>query len=105
MTSGRGKWRGIAAAILLIASAGWFTLRGPMNRNLRLFDFADGYEASRAWVLGRSPFDEKELAKAWISNGGSQAIGEMIAVTPTVLPPTTSVVIAPMTLLPPGAAG
>jgi len=91
----------VVAWLVLIAAGGWFVLRGPMKSGVRLFDFADAYEASRAWVQGRDPFDEKALAASWAAHGGSEEVRKVLTYTPSVLPPTTSVIMTPMVLLPP----
>ncbi len=90
-----------AAALLLLAAALQFMLRGPIDHRgtLRMYDFAMHYSSAQSWLNGHNPYDNKLLWTAWLERGG-RAEGMMPDIWLSVLPPSSFVVFAPLALLP-----
>lgn len=63
-------------------------------------DFATVFAASRAWVHGQDPYDQRQLRREWSAAGGPEALAPNPDHTPSVYPPSTFVVVAPVATLP-----
>jgi hypothetical protein len=89
--------RGLRYAVLasmLIASCAYFFIRGPYRAVRGAIDLRVFYSASRAWLLGRNPYEGRDL-NAVLREAGGLSVGR-----PSVNPPVTFVVLAPLAALP-----
>jgi Glycosyltransferase family 87 len=62
-------------------------------------DFAIPYLAARAWRIGGNPYDHDVLDRLWPEAGGEQRNRPVKKVTLSVYPPTTFILLAPLTFL------
>jgi len=62
-------------------------------------DLATVFAASRAWVHGQDPYDQRQLLREWSAAGGPKLIEPNPHHTPSVYPPSTFVVVAPVAAL------
>jgi hypothetical protein len=88
-------------ALLLLAAAGQFVLRGPLTvrGHLSMYDFAMFLAAARVWVEGGNPYEVATLWPAWLSGGG-QPTDMMQEYWTSVLPPSAFPLVAPLAVLP-----
>jgi hypothetical protein len=103
--------RTIAVAFLLIVSAAEFVVRGPLriNNSMDWNDFISPYIQSKAWVQGQDPYRSPNVVRLWPSGthmpsfvlreSVDNALVEHRGI-PSPYPPTTFVVLAPLSLLP-----
>jgi Glycosyltransferase family 87 len=61
-------------------------------------DLAVPYLAARAWRTGDNPYDHDTLDNIWQQAGGEQEKKPVKTTTPSVYPPTTLIILAPLTL-------
>jgi hypothetical protein len=97
-------WTKIVAWICLLLAAASLVSRGLLKPGGRLWDFGIIYAASRAWLTGHSPYDQKYLSESWRATGGAPTIAEDVTYNTSVVAPTTLVAMAPVAALPPRLA-
>jgi hypothetical protein len=59
-------------------------------------DLTTVYAATRAWMHGHDPYDQRQLRREWYASGGVKAVEPDADHTPSVYPPSTFVVMAPL---------
>jgi hypothetical protein len=59
-------------------------------------DLTTVFAASRAWLHGGDPYDQQQLLREWYAAGGSKAVEPDPDHTPSVYPPSTFVLVAPV---------
>jgi hypothetical protein len=62
-------------------------------------DLATVFAASRAWLHGQDPYDQQQLLREWDAAGGRKRAAPNPDRTPSVYPPSTFVVMAPVAAL------
>ena len=63
-----GKWTKLVVAVLLLASAGEFMLRGPvrlLRHGTTWNDFLSPYIQAKAWRYGNDPYSPQSLIAFW----------------------------------------
>lgn len=90
--------------LLLLAAIAVFLMRGPWRAWQQSGDFAPAYLSTRLWLAGSNPYNHAQFAALWQVAGGPAGQAPTLETTPSVYPPTTFVVLAPLALLPWGAA-
>lgn len=60
-------------------------------------DFALPYAAARAWRSGDNPYDHGALDRIWLAAGGEPERRPNRKTTPSIYPPTTLILVAPLT--------
>jgi Glycosyltransferase family 87 len=83
--------------ILLFGTLAEFVARGPLRAVSVSSDFAVPYLAARAWRTGDNPYDHDTLDRIWREAGGEQGKKPVKTTTPSVYPPTTLILLAPLT--------
>jgi hypothetical protein len=83
--------------ILLFGTLAEFLARGPLRAVSVSSDFAVPYLAARAWRNGGNPYDHEALDQIWQEAGGEQGKKPVKTTTPSVYPPTTLILLAPLT--------
>jgi len=83
--------------ILLFGSLAEFAARGPLRAVSSSSDFALPYLAARSWRKGENPYNHESLDKMWRDAGGEEKARPVKKVTPSIYPPTTLILIAPLT--------
>jgi hypothetical protein len=86
--------------ILLFGTLAEFIARGPLRAVSLSSDFAVPYLAARAWRAGDNPYDHDALDRIWREAGGEQGKKPIKTTTPSVYPPTTLILLSPLTFLP-----
>ncbi len=61
-------------------------------------DFTTVYTASRAWAKGENPYDADLLVRAWFAARGSRSVIPNVRHTPSVYPPGTFALLAPLAM-------
>jgi hypothetical protein len=89
----------IFCVILLFGTLAEFIARGPLRAVSMSSDFAIPYLAARAWRIGGNPYDHDALDRLWPEAGGEQRNKPVKKVTLSVYPPTTFILLAPLTFL------
>ncbi len=74
-----------------------FIVRGPLRALTLSSDLAVPYLAARAWRTGANPYDHDTLDHIWREAGGEQVKKPVKTTTPSVYPPTTLIILAPLT--------
>jgi glycosyl transferase family 87 len=99
---GAGRKQAIKAffLILLCGMLAEFTARGPLRAITLSSDFALPYVAARAWRTGANPYDHNALDRIWQEAGGKPERKPLRTTTPSIYPPTTLILLAPLTYLP-----
>ncbi len=84
-------WAVVAVSVAVIGRSAWqaCTFAGSI-------DFATVYAASRAWAAGGNPYDMAALRQRWDAAGGTSDVTPDPYATPSVYPPTTLLVVAPL---------
>jgi glycosyl transferase family 87 len=86
--------------ILLCGTLAEFAARGPLRAITLSSDFALPYVAARAWRTGANPYDHEALDQIWQEAGGNPERKPLRTTTPSIYPPTTLILLAPLTYLP-----
>jgi hypothetical protein len=105
------KWRSIVIVALLLASAGEFTVRGPLRalREPGWNDFLSPYIQAKAWVHGNDPYSTRSVISLWPSGNrrpswvdpeAASGVLEVRRGIPSPYPLSTLVVISPFTVFP-----
>lgn len=84
-----------ASILLLLIAVAVFSLRGPLRAPVNSFDFTGPYIATKAWLLGVSPFGLSINPEA--VRGLDSALSN---VTPAAYPPSSYAVFSPLAALP-----
>ncbi|MBO0719697.1 MAG: DUF2029 domain-containing protein [Blastocatellia bacterium] len=85
--------------ILLFLTVAEFIVRGPLRAISLSSDLAVPYLAARAWRTGCNPYDHETLDSIWLDAGGNAAKKPRKTTTPSVYPPTTLILLSPLTIL------
>lgn len=105
------KWRNIVVALLLLASAAEFSVRGPLRilRGRGWNDFLSPYIQAKAWAHGKDPYSEQSLIffwpsdnqrPPWVDSEAASGVLEAKRGIPSPYPLSSLVVLSPLTLLP-----
>ena len=87
-------------AVLAVAVLVEFAARGPYRAlSGDSQDLTVHYAAARVWLRGGNPYDMQQIAQAFLDGGGPVARVPKAATMPSVYPPVTHAVAAPMALL------
>lgn len=94
----RKWWKGVWLFLMLLAAVEFVT-RGPWRALSESGDFAMPYLSARVWLRGGNPYDHRLVDQQWAEVGGAPERRPLKFNTPSVYPPPTLAVIAPLTLL------
>ncbi|MBO0797297.1 MAG: DUF2029 domain-containing protein [Blastocatellia bacterium] len=86
--------------VLLLLTLVEFIVRGPLRAISLSSDLAVPYLAARAWRTGGNPYDHDTLDHIWREAGGAPAKKPRQTTTPSVYPPTTLILLSPLTIMP-----
>ena len=92
-TRSSGLPRAALVAALVVVSA-YFFVRGPYRAWRGTIDLHVFYSASRAWLLGRNPYDSRDLDAVFRDAGGTR-VRDL-----SLNPPVTFVLLAPLAAVP-----
>jgi hypothetical protein len=91
-------------AVLLLVAVLEFMARGCLRAWHDSGDLATQYAATIAWRQGQNPYDMNIVPGLYLAQGGSPEVAPNPSGTPSVYPPTSFVVLAPLSFLPWSAA-
>jgi len=91
-------WRGVWLFLLLLAAVE-FVARGPARALSDSGDFGGAYLSARAWRLGANPYDHELLEQLWVEAGGASESRRLDFNKPSVYPPPTLFLVAPLAWL------
>ncbi|HSV15605.1 MAG TPA: glycosyltransferase family 87 protein [Tepidisphaeraceae bacterium] len=63
-------------------------------------DLTTVYAATRVWMHGHDPYDQSQVRREWYAHGGVKAVEPDADHTPSVYPPSTFIVMAPLAAFP-----
>lgn len=106
-----GKYRGMVVIALLLASAGEFTVRGPLRllHGMGWNDLLSPYIQVKAWVHGQDPYSPQSLIHfwppdnhrpPWVDSEAAAGVLEAKRGIPSPYPISSLVVLSPFSLLP-----
>jgi hypothetical protein len=88
-------WHWVVAALIL----GELVVRGPVRALRESRDLTVHFAAARVWVEGGNPYDMRQVGDAFEAGGGPRALRPTDAWMPSVYPPVTLALEAPLALL------
>jgi Glycosyltransferase family 87 len=89
------RWQVAIAAVIL----GELLVRGPIRALRASHDLTVQYGAARVWVQGGNPYDVREVGDAFEAGGGPRNVRPTDATMPSVYPPVTFAIEAPLAFL------
>jgi hypothetical protein len=92
----RRRWHW-AVAVLIV---GELMVRGPVRALGESLDLTVHFAAARVWLEGGNPYDMRQVGDAFEAGGGPRELRPTDAWMPSVYPPVTMAVEAPLALLP-----
>jgi hypothetical protein len=93
--AGLRAWQLLVAALIL----GELAVRGPIRALEESRDLTVHFGAARVWVAGGNPYDMAEVGDAFEAAGGPHEQRPTASTMPSVYPPVTLAVEAPLALL------
>lgn len=90
------RWHWAVAALIV----GELMVRGPVRALRESRDLTVHFAAARVWIQGGNPYDMRQVGDAFEAGGGPRELRPTDAWMPSVYPPVTMAVEAPLALVP-----